>query len=119
MVFWYMSKKNNSKNFNFTAKVWLYPTSKAAWHFASIPKKIGAEIKFLIALSKAPLSPVKVKKAAWGSVKVLAKIGNSEWETSIFPDKNTGSYILPLKAEIRKNENIKEGKNVKIFLEII
>ncbi len=94
--------------FNFQAKVWLY-SGKSAWHFISLPKALSAKIKKLfLGLER-----------GWGSLPVRVKIGESEWQTSIFPDKKTKSYLLPLKAGIRKTENIKVADKVKVSIEIL
>lgn len=45
-------------------------------------------------------------------------VGETVWETSIFPDKETGSYILPLKFAIRKKEGIKADQLLRFSLEL-
>lgn len=77
------------------SKVWVYP-GMAAWRFIGIPEKIGAEIK----------KRFGVHARGWGSLPVSATIGHTTWDTSIFPDKKSGSYLLPLKAAVRKAEGI-------------
>jgi hypothetical protein len=93
--------------FKTEAKVWLYP-GPAPWHFVTIGKKLSSEID----------KKFGIFKRGWGSLPVSVKIGKSEWRTSIFPDKKSGSYLLAIKAEIRKKENIKIGDNVLIEFEI-
>jgi hypothetical protein len=78
--------------------VWLYP-GKAAWHFVTLPKKESDTIKELFG----------DMKHGWGSVPVTVTVGETSWDTSIFPDKKAGAYLLPLKAEVRKKEEIREG----------
>ena len=48
-------------------------------------------------------------------MKVTAKIGGSEWKTSIWFDTKNDTYLLPIKAEIRKKEKIdmEAGNEVK------
>lgn len=96
-----------TKTYSFKAKVWLYP-GMAGWHFVTIPKKTKEEIDFFFAHAK----------RGWGSLPVLVTVGKTSWKTSIFPDKKTGSYLLPLKLEIRKKENLKEGDSINFSLEI-
>ena len=96
-----------TQTFSITTEVWLYP-GKAAWHFVTIPPETTAEINDLFAL----------QKRGWGSLPVLVTIGKTTWKTSIFPDKKTNSYLLPLKKEVRSNENISVGHQVQISLEI-
>ena len=55
----------------------------------------------------------------WGSLKVEAKLGSVVWRTSIFPDSKTGCFDLPLKAEVRKKNNIDEGSAVKVQLDVL
>lgn len=55
----------------------------------------------------------------WGSHRVTVTVGKTSWDTSIFPDKKSGSYVLPLKADVRKKENIKKGHTINFDLEMI
>jgi hypothetical protein len=89
------------------AKVWLY-SGKATWHFVTLPKNQSAAItRFYGSL-----------KRGWGSLPVRVTIGKTQWTTSIFPDRKAGAYILPLKADIRKKEQIREGDTLRFVLEI-
>lgn len=67
------------------------------WHFISIDQEKSAEIKAIFGIFS----------KNWGSLAVVAQIGNSIWNTSIFRDKESQAYLLPVKAKIRKIENIK------------
>lgn len=80
-------------------KVWLYPGESANWHFVTLTKKTGQEIKELYGKNA----------RGFGSLPVEVSIGTTTWKTSIFPDKYSGSYILPLKAKVRKTEEIEAG----------
>lgn len=51
----------------------------------------------------------------FGSVKVEATIGTSRWRTSVFPSKE-GTWLLPVKAAIRRSEDIGEGDAVSVTL---
>lgn len=92
--------------FEIKAKIWMY-NGPAAWHFVTINKEDSKKIK-----------QIPILKRGWGSVPVSVTIGNSNWKTSIFPDKGD-VYLLPIKKEIRNKENLKEGSIVKIKIEII
>jgi len=95
--------------FKIQGKVWLYP-GMAAWHFVNVSKKASKEIKdgYLF-----------MGRRGFGSVPVIVTIADTTWKTSIFPSKKLGLYILPLKKEVRKNENIKEGAVISYSIEII
>ena len=45
-------------------------------------------------------------KRGWGSVRVKVTLGKTKWDTSIFPDKKSGTYLLPIKAEVRIKEHV-------------
>lgn len=92
----------------FRAQVWVYD-GNGGWYFVSVPKKMTKEITEKFA----------DYKRGWGSLKVTVSIGKTTWNTSIFPDNKTKSYLLPLKAAVRKQENIKEQQNVFVTLHIV
>lgn len=90
-------------------KVFLYPSETANWHFVPITKKVGQEIRETYGKSA----------RGFGAVKVEVTIGETVWLTSMFPDKYSGSYILPLKAQVRKEEDIEAGEEVEFTIKII
>ncbi len=83
------------------SKVLVYP-GMSAWRFLVLPKKEGQEIK----------ETFGKHARGWGSIPVSVMIGRTTWETSIFPDKKSGTYLLPLKAQIRKKEEIYDEDTV-------
>jgi Domain of unknown function (DUF1905) len=91
----------------FTAPCWLY-SGKGAWYFVSLPEDSATEISYF---SKALNGG---KRIGWGSVRVTVQVGKTVWQTSLFPDSKNKSYVLPIKAAVRKAENIIEGKPVKV-----
>lgn len=48
----------------------------------------------------------------WGVIPVVATIGGTTWETSLFP--KDGRYLLPLKDAVRKPEKIATGDTVEV-----
>jgi Domain of unknown function (DUF1905) len=91
----------------FTALCWLY-AGKGAWYFVTLPAESAAEITYF---SKALNGG---KRTGWGSVRVTVQVGKTIWQTSLFPDSKNKSYVLPIKAAVRKAENILDGKPVKV-----
>ena len=89
-------------------EVWLYPGEKAAWHFVTLPAEVAQGIR---ALTAGP-------RRGWGSVRVAATIGQTTWRTSIFPDKRTGSFLLPVKADVRAREGVGAGDRVRLAVEL-
>jgi len=99
----------SSKIFKIRSEVWIYPSSFAAWHFASIPKK---ETKIINQIFGG-------LKRGWGSLPVEVSLGKIKWKTSIFPDKRSETYILPLKSEVRRKEKIFDKDIINFSVEIL
>lgn len=90
------------RKYTCTGTVWLYSGETSSWHFLSVPKKESLAIKEAFGASA----------KGWGSLPVVAQIGKTAWKTSIFPDKRSGSYLLPLKAKVRAQEGLFDGDRV-------
>lgn len=95
-----------SPTFQLRSKIWLYD-GPAAWHFLTINKGLSKDIKAMVDSPR-----------GFGSVRVEITIGKTTWRSSIFPEKS-GTYVLPLKAEVRKKENLRAGQTVQVKLTII
>ena len=93
--------------FKCKTKVWLYP-GMAGWHFVTIPVNQGKEIKKNFG---------KIARG-FGSLRIRATVGKTSWDTSVFPDKKSGSYLLPIKAKIRKKEKIEDRSNINVAITI-
>ncbi len=88
-------------------KIWLYP-GKAGWYFITVPSSMTKEIDYFFSH----------QKKGWGSLPVKVSIGQTEWSTSLFPDKKSGSYLLPIKAEVRHKEKLRADTIIEVELEL-
>ncbi len=86
--------------------IWKYPGFRG-WHFFTVNKTVSARIK------NRSLAP----RRGFGSLYVTARIGTTEWKTSIFPTKE-GTYLLAVKSAVRKKEKIEIGKRVSVRLTV-
>ncbi len=91
--------------FRFTADAWEWG-GEATWVFLTLPHDIADEIE------------ARATAKGFGSVPVDVEVGSSTWQTSLFPDKQRASYVLPLKAAIRKAESIETGDSVEVGLRL-
>ena|SRR3989338_1308786 len=91
------------------SEVWLYPSATAAWHFVSLSKKQSEEID----------KKFGDKRHGWNSFPVSVMLGKTKWNTSIFFDKREQAYILPLKADVRKREGVRQGDVIVFTLEVL
>lgn len=90
----------------FKAKLWIY-SGQGAWHFVTLPRTAAKTLR-----EDAPM------RRGFGSVKVSARIGKTVWKTSVFPDSKSKSFLLPVKADVRKKESLREGTAVSVELEV-
>ena len=51
----------------------------------------------------------------WGMIPATVRIGNTEWRTSLFP--KDGRYIVPIRASVRRAEQLAEGDTVAVRVE--
>ena len=89
----------------FNDKIWFWK-GPAPWYFVTIPAEPSHHLKAISGFVT----------YGWGVIPVNVRIGKTEWKTSLFP--KDGCYIVPIKASVRKVENLEEGDNVTIRLEV-
>ena len=89
----------------FSGQIW-YWRGPAPFYFVTVPEEESRELK---AVSGAVTY-------GWGMIPVTAKVGSTEWRTSLFP--KDGRYVLPLKVAVRKAERLNEGGEAAVRLEL-
>jgi uncharacterized protein DUF1905 len=93
----------------FSAPLWRWKARRDAWFFVTVPADAGDEIRGLVG----------DLAGGFGSVRVRVRVGATSWTTSIFPDGAAGSYSLPMKAAVRRAEDLVEGAEVDVDLEVL
>ena len=92
-------------NFEFKGKIW-YWRGPAPFYFVTVPAKQCRDLKAISGLVT----------YGWGMIPVIVRIGKIEWKTSLWP--KDGLYIVPIRASVRKAENLEEGDTVTVRLEV-
>jgi len=92
-------------NIEFSGKI-LFWKGPAPWFFVTVPAQQSRDIKAISGLVT----------YGWGVIPVSVRIGKTEYQTSLFP--KDGRYLVPIKASVRKAENLEKGDKVTIRLEI-
>jgi len=89
--------------FEISGTTWLWKSEAkphaAGWMFLTIEGQDAAEIRFA----------AMGRTGGFGSIKVTVTIGETRWQTSLFPQRESGALLLPLKAAVRKAEGIGPG----------
>ena len=97
--------------YRFTSPLWIWESSgEGAWHFVTLPEDAADEIKAIT--DGGP-------RRGFGSVRVEVTVGPSTWRTSLFPSKESGSYVLPVKKAVRTAAGVEEGDDVAVELVLL
>ncbi len=78
----------------------------SAWFFTAVPPELSEDIR-----------EIPRPYRGFGAVRVRARIGGTEWATSIFPSDDT--YVLPLKKAVRDAEGLVDGGPVVVRLDVL
>jgi len=89
----------------FNGKIW-YWRGPAPWFFVTVPAKQSRDLKAILGFVT----------YGWGMIPADVRIGKTEWQTAMFP--KDGRYIVPIKASVRKAENLEQGDKVTVQLEV-
>jgi hypothetical protein len=95
----------NPMELEFSGEVWFWK-GPAPWYFVTVPEGECAAIE----------SASAEVSYGWGMIPVTARIGGTEYRTSLWP--KDGSYIVPVKAAVRKAEAVDEGDVVTVQLTV-
>ncbi len=92
-------------NLTFSGEIW-YWRGPAPYHFVTVPADECRELKTISGLVT----------YGWGMIPVTARIGTTEWKTSLFPRE--GGYVVPLKDSVRHANGLETGDPVTLRLEV-
>ena len=91
--------------FTFVGRVieWRGP---APYYYLPVPDEESADIREVAAMAT----------YGWGEIPVVARIGDVEFETSLFP--KDGGYLLPLKDAVRKPQKITVSDEIAVEMTV-
>lgn len=87
----------------FTGPVWFW-RGPAPWYFVTVPEAESTEIQ----------DTADRTSYGWGMVPVVAMIGDTQFSTAMW--RKDDRYVLPVKASVRKAEDIDEDDVVTVRL---
>ncbi len=103
-----MPTGKRSRRFAFESRVVVWPGA-SAWRFLPLPREVAAAVKAAFGASA----------RGWGSLPVSVRVGETVWRTSIFPDRASGTYLLPLKVAARRAAGIVDGARVAAEIDVL
>jgi hypothetical protein len=95
--------------YEFDAEVWPWRSANGGttWFFLTLPVDVSADLRM-------EAGPPR----GFGSVRVEATIGDSTWRTSVFPQAESGCFLLPVKKPIRNAEGLDDGVECAVRLRL-
>ena len=87
----------------FSGEIWHWRVP-APHYFVTVPPEQGELLK----------EASRLVTYGWGMIPVRARIGETEWKTSLFP--KDGGYLVPVRASVRQAEEVGEGDTVTVQL---
>jgi hypothetical protein len=89
----------------FSGSIW-YWRGPAPFFFVTVPPEEARALKTV----------ANSVTYGWGMIPVEVRIGKTIWQTSLWP--KDGGYIVPIKANVRKAEQLIEGQEVNVQLKV-
>ena len=89
----------------FSGEIWFWK-GPAPWYFVTVPDEECSELE----------ATSTFVSYGWGMIPVSAGIGGTDWKTSLFP--KDGRYVVPVKAWVRRAEELDVGDTVTVRLTI-
>ncbi len=99
-------------SFTFTASLWRWSarqetTDPSSWIFLTVPPEVSELVR-----------EGAGEPRGFGSVRVRVEAGTSSWDTSVFPDADSGCFVLPVKKAVRTAESVGEGDDLTVTLSL-
>lgn len=95
------------RSWTFTAAVWQW--REAAWWFVTVPEAVSDEVDEVVGDAT----------GGFGSVRVEVAIGTTTWRTSLFPSKEQGAYVLPVKKAVRTAQHLEDGSRAEVSITLV
>jgi hypothetical protein len=89
----------------FSGIIWFW-RGPAPWYFITVPAEQSQNLKAISLLVT----------YGWGVIPVSVRIGKTVFTTSLFPKDDL--YIVPIKASVRKAENLELDDEATVCLEV-
>ena len=93
--------------FTVRGNVWRYE-GPGGWFFVSLSRQQAAQLR----------ATPGIAKVAWGYIPVVARVGETVWRTTLFPSRKDETYLLAIKADVRKRERVVAGDAVAVEVRV-
>jgi len=95
-------------------RLWRSPESKAAAGIIRITGEPAQAIRMAVLAGQWSDGTKKSRKSA----RVISTIGKTTWKNSVFPDEETGGWVMPVNQATRTAEKLREGDRIRVVIEL-
>lgn len=88
---------------------------RGTYHLVSITGEAAEQIAIHARLHQMEFG----KQRGFGSVKVVARIGETEWKSSVFPQDKQSEWILLVSKKVMRAQDLAEGDPVMLNLALL
>lgn len=88
---------------------------KAVYHLVSITGEDAEHIAAHALMQRLEYGT----RRGFGSVKVMARIGDTVWKSSVFPQAKSTEWILLVSKKVMRAEDLAEGDAIELKLELL
>jgi hypothetical protein len=92
--------------YDFEAEIWR-SSGAGGWFFVTLPPEVADGLRAF-----------NGTRVGFGSLRVHAEIAGLAWDTSVFPDARSGSFLLPLKTQVRRLAGVTAGDRTHVQIEL-
>ncbi|MHA6332974.1 DUF1905 domain-containing protein [Qipengyuania sp. CAU 1752] len=103
-----------SKTLTVTVPLIVWQGDRGTYHLVEIKGEAAGTIATHARLHRLEFG----RRRGFGSVKVLAQIGTTQWKSSVFPAKS-GGWILLVSKKVMRAEGIGAGDELSVVLELL
>jgi hypothetical protein len=89
---------------SFISEMFRWDAEGSSWRFTRVPGELADDIRMV------------AETRGFGSITVAATVGDTTWSTSLFPERATDSYVLPVKKQVRDAQALDDGDLVTVEL---
>ncbi|MGH3740367.1 MAG: DUF1905 domain-containing protein [Micromonosporaceae bacterium] len=89
----------------FSGEIWHW-RGPSPYHFVTVPGALGDQLGAVAG----------AVTYGWGMIPVQARVGATQWGTSLYP--KDGTYIVPLKDAVRRAEGLEVGDVIAVRLTV-
>jgi hypothetical protein len=96
----------------FVAPLWQWDARRQdTWTFVTVPPEVTTALE--------DLADARGPRAGFGSVRVGVRLGRSSWQTSVFPDRASGCFVLPIKRAVREANGLDVGDEAAVRVHLL